>query len=102
MYGGLGYWKFYITEVDRIELEHQSRLPEGKYTNEEIQAGFKRVADAFGISLTLDNLVEKTRVKEDELLTWSVKRLYYTVERFAWSADAQKKYSKIMTKPKKK
>jgi hypothetical protein len=45
---------------------------------------------------------EKTRYKEDELLTWSVDRYYNRIRYYAWQGHVQKKYSDIVNKPKKR
>jgi hypothetical protein len=102
MYGGHGHRPFYVNEADRIETKHQADLPASKYSTEEVRAGFKELAITFGIQLTLDNLVEKTRCKADEILTWPVIKFHNTVKRFAWQAQVQRKYQEIMApKPKK-
>lgn len=98
MCGGHGCRKFYIGEARRIEAEHQDRLPDSRYTVDEIAAGFDRLSAAYGVSLTIDNLVKETLEKEREIMCWKVSRFYYTIERFAWKAYTEKKYSEIQNK----
>lgn len=102
MYGGHGHRKFYLGEIDRIESEHQSLLPESKYTVQEIQAGFDKLAKDFGAYTTLVFMEEKTGTCAKELLTWPLVEYNYRIRYYAWQAHVQKKYSDIVNKPKKK
>jgi hypothetical protein len=102
MYGGLGYRKFYLTEIDRIESEHQSRLPESRLTSKEVQAGFQRLGTAYGPLLSIFNIEERTSYKEDEILTWPLSRFYNRIEIYAWQAHTQKKYQELMAPKDKK
>ena len=98
MHGGLGYWKFYITEVDRIESQHSGKLPPSRYTMEEIQAGFKNLAESYGSYSTLVYMEEKTGLGMKELLTWSVYEYNHRLEYYAWQAHTQKNYQDIMNR----
>src|SRR5688500_17544110 len=100
MYGGLGHWKFYINEVNRIEARHSSNLPESTLSAKEIQAGFGRLYDTYPFMLPIINMEEKTGLTEEELLTWSIRKYYYRMEIYAWMAHVNKKYTDLMS-PKK-
>jgi hypothetical protein len=102
MCGGHGCRKFYLNEIDRIELAHQSKLPESRLTNKEIQAGFQRLGVAYGPLLSIFNIEERTSYKEDEILTWPLSRFYNRIEIYAWQAHTQKKYQEIVTPKDKK
>lgn len=102
MHGGPGHWKFYLTEVDRIESEHQRQLPESKYTVEEIQAGLDKLAKAYGTYSTLVFMEEKTGRTSEELEQWSLNKYLYRMRYYAWQGFYQKRYSDIMSKPKKR
>lgn len=98
MYGGHGNRKFYIDQVNRIELEHSNKLPQTKYTNEELQAGFEKLASDFGSYSTLVYMEEKTGTSSKELLTWSLGEYYYRIEYYAWQGSVMKKYNDIINK----
>lgn len=100
MHGGLGHRKFYIAEVDRIESEHSSKLPPASYSNEEIQAGFKNLAESSGPYGPLVLMEEKTGTPYKELLTWSVNEYNHRLWYYAWQGFVQKKYNDIINKPK--
>lgn len=99
MHGGLGCGKFFINEVDRLEQKHQSNLPKSEYSPEEMEAGFKRLALAFGVSGTLFYLqsIPPYRKKED-IERMSVYDVYHWLEYLAHDGDTKKKYSEIMNR----
>lgn len=100
MFGGLGHRKFYVNEIDRLESEHREKLPGSKYTNEEIQAGFDRLANAFGFYGTLLYMEKETGFKRKELENWTVYEFNANIQYLAWQAKAIKDYHDIMTKKK--
>lgn len=98
MYGGHGYRKFYISEIDRIESEHQAKLPESRLTADEVQAGFDRLSTSFGPFLTILNIEETTSYKESEILEWQLNKFYFRIQAMAWRAFTQRKHSDLMVK----
>ena len=96
MWGGLGYRKFYFTEVERIERKIKSDQPTGGYSPEEISAGYQRLADKYGFYSTLLFMEKETGHKRSELLGWSVAEFYYNFNYIAWSNHIGKKYSDII------
>lgn len=102
MYGGHGHRKFYVTEVNRVEEQHQAKLPDSKLSMAELQAGFKELADDFGSYSTLLYLEKETGYKRSELENWTVYAFNFNLQYLARQAACQKKYSEIMNRPKKK
>lgn len=97
MHGGLGFGKFFNSEVDRIEQHHQQNLPKTAYTPEEIEAGFNRLASAFGVSGTLFYLQSiPPYYTKAELEAMQLNQVYHWLRYLAWEGDTKKKYSKIM------
>lgn len=96
MSGGTWHRKFYISEIDRIELQHRSRLPPAGYTPEELQAGFDRMATSFGFYSTLLYMEKETGYKRKELLEWSVYDFNYNIVYLAHRTATVKRYSEIM------
>ena len=74
MRGGHGHRKFFLSEVSRLEVEFKNQLPPSKYSAEEIQAGFDKLAQGYGFYGTLLYLEKETPFTRDELERWSVKR----------------------------
>ena len=100
MHGGISIGKFFVNEVDRIEQHHQSNLPKTAYTPEEIEAGFKGLASAFGVSGTLFYLQSippyyTKKQLEDDL---TVSEVYHWLRYLAWHGHTTNKYQKIMEK----
>lgn len=95
MYGGHGCWKFYVNEVSRIESDHQRQLPAGGYSSEEIQAGFKRLVDKYGIYGTILYLEKETPFNRKELVTWSVYEIYVNIRYLADHNEAVKRLWEI-------
>jgi hypothetical protein len=93
--GGVGCRPFYLTEVDRLESRHRSQLPDTSYTDEEIEAGFKKVGDAFGFMGVLDYMGKETRVEETKLLKWTVYEFHQRQSLYAWRADCLRRYSEM-------
>ena len=98
MFGGHGYRKFYITEVNRIEKGHVEQLPPGGYTKEQIEAGFDKLAKSFGFFHTLRYLEEVTPFKREELLAWSIAEFKFELRYWAWKNHVDKKYSEIQSR----
>lgn len=46
--------------------------------------------------ITLDNMSRHTRIKEDELLEWSVYRFYSKYMMLSHKADVDEKYQEIL------
>ena len=99
MHGGHGCRKFYVGEVDRIDRQHQEKLPKSEYSNEEIQAGFDRLASTFGFTGTLHYLVKELGVyKEEEIERWELYRFNHKLVYLAWQSYTVKEYNKIISK----
>ncbi len=96
MSGGTWHRKFYLSEIDRIDAQHRARLPETKYTVEEVQAGFDRLSSTFGFYGTLLYLEKETGHSRKELLTWSVYAFNYNIVYLAHQGATMKRYSEIM------
>lgn len=99
MHGGISIGKFFVSEVDRIEEQHQSRLPKSAYTPEEIEAGFQRMARAFGIPGTVFYLqsIPPYR-KSEEIYRMSTYEVYFWLEYLAHDGDTKKKYGDVMSR----
>lgn len=98
MRGGLGYRKFYYSEVKRIEEAYKKSLPLGGYTPEEMEAGYQRLADQFGFFSTLLFMEKETPYTRDELLEWPVGKFQYNLCYIAWKNYIDKKYGDIIKK----
>lgn len=97
--GGACHWKFYIGEVDRIELKHRSQLPQEDYSMEEVQAGFKGLGEKYGNYGTLKSVAKENNVTIDIVLaSWAVYRYYREVGYLADNNYVIRKYHEIMTK----
>jgi len=97
MYGGLGCGKFYLNEVDRIEIDHRGKLPKsGGYTDQEIQAGFKGLADKYGHYATLLYLEKETPFNRNQIIEMSVYEVYHNIRYIADYNAVTKKYFDIM------
>ena len=101
MWGGLGNRKFYVTEIDRIERKWSDQSPKSKLTNEEIEAGYDRLAKTFGFYRTLLFMEKKTPYKRDELLKWSVQKFKHNLLFLSWESYTDQKFSEILEKKKK-
>ena len=97
MFGGHGHRKFYLDEVERIEKRHAEQLPPGGYTSQQIEAGYDKLANAFGFSYTLRYLEEVTPFRRSELLEWSIAEFKYELRYWAWKNHTDKKYSEIQS-----
>lgn len=95
MHGGLGLRKFFISESNRIESEHRKRLPKGGYTPEEIEAGFKTLAESFGIYGTILYLEKETPFSRYQLESMTVNEIYYNLQYLAWYNHTIKRMDKI-------
>lgn len=100
MSGGRGHSKFYLTEVNRIEERHAKQLPPGGYTPQQIEAGYKALADTFGFYHTLQYMEEITPFTRKDILDWSVAEFKYQLRYSAWKSHTDKKYHDIIN-PKK-
>lgn len=96
MSGGTWNRKFYISEVDRIEKEHRSKLPETSYTQEEVHAGFDRLSSSFGFYGTLLYMEKETGHKRGELLEWPTYDFNYNIVYLAHQAATVKRYGDIL------
>lgn len=96
MYGGHGRRKFYLDEVGRIEEEREKTLPRSGYTDAQIEAGFKRLAEQAGFLATLRFMEKSTPYKRDELLKWTVAEFYVEFWYIAWENHMTKKYGEIL------
>ena len=95
MHGGLGCGKFFINEANRIEKQHRERLAPARYTPEEIEAGFKTLAESFGIYGTILFLEKETPFNRYELERMTVNEIYYNLQYLSWHAYTIKRYDKI-------
>lgn len=96
MHGGLGFGKFFIDEVNRIEEQHRKNLPESHYTPEETEAGFPALAKSFGVYATLLYLEKETPFTRKELEQMTTYEIYHNLRYLAWHARTVKKYGEIM------
>ena len=96
MYGGLGFGKFFINEIGRIEDSHRKNLPKSSYTPEETEAGFDKLARTFGVSGTLFYLEKETKYTVEELERLSVYKVYHRLRYLAWYNHTVSEYQKIM------
>lgn len=98
MYGGPGNRKFYISEVKRIESWHSAQMPPGGYTPEQVEAGYEKVAKAFGFSYTLRFMEKNTPYKRAEILEWPIVNLKSMLQVIAWENYTDRQYAEIMKK----
>lgn len=96
MRGGHGSGKFFINEVGRIEHEHQSRLPQTQYTENEIKAGYKGLVEKYGFYGTLLYMESKTPYKREEIITWEVSKFHYNVRYYADVAKVERNHEEII------
>ena len=96
MYGGHGCGKFYIREVARIEKFQQENLPPGGYSPEQIQAGYKKLAEVFGFSHTLFFLEKETGQPDKEIQDWTVTHFKFRLRYIAWRNYTEDNYNKIL------
>ena len=97
MYGGHGNRKFYIAEVSRIDRQHSERVSKSTYSDEEIQAGFQNLSEAFGFYGTLLFMEKETPFNRDELLGWSVNKFNQNIVYLSHYKAAEKRYRDIKT-----
>ena len=97
MRGGRGSGKFYVTEIDRIEESWSKRYPKSKLTDEEIEAGYDRLARTFGFYRTLLFMEKATPFNRQELLKWSVEDFKYNHLYLSWESHTAEKHSKILS-----
>ena len=102
MSGGTWHRKFYIGEVDRIEQSFASRSPKTTLTDQEIEAGYDRLAKSFGFYRTLLFMEKKTPYKRDELLKWTVQQFKHNLLFLSWESYTDQKYSEILERKHKK
>lgn len=100
MYGGRGPGKFYCMEVRRIEDNASADLPKSGYTPEQIEAGFDKLAKAFGFYSTLLFMESSTPYKRDELLKWTVNEFKFNLKYLAWKSHMDNKLAEIMKRKK--
>jgi len=97
---------FFVNEVSRIEQHHRDNLPKSSYTPEEVEAGFQRLAQSFGVSSTLFYLEKETKYTIDELEQLPVHKIYHRLRYLAWYnhvvSEYQKKQDRKISKPGKK
>ena len=96
MWGGHGHRKFYLNEVRRIEKNHKDNSPPGGYSEDEVNAGYPKLAETFGFYSTLLFMEVQTQHKRSELLTWTVAEFYHNLRYIAWKGYFDKKYSDII------
>lgn len=101
MYGGHGHRKFYLSEVDRVESARIANLPKSEYTDAQIQAGFEKLARAYGFFGTLLYMEKETPYRRHELLEWTVAEFYTNFAYIAWQNHLSKKYRQILKDTKK-
>lgn len=98
MPGGHECGKFFSSQVSKYSKWLADELPAQEYTNEEEQAGFKRISEAFGFYATMDNIARYVGESDETVMRWSVNKFYAKVRYLAWRADAQRKYQDILNK----
>lgn len=98
MPGGHECGKFFSSQVLEYSKRLADELPTQEYTNEEEQAGFKRISETFGFYATMDNIARYVGEDDETVLKWSVNKFYTKVKYLAWRADAQRKYQDILNK----
>ncbi len=96
MRGGLGSGKFYVSEVGRIEQNHAANLPPTGYTDEQIQAGYEKLAKSFGFYSTLLFMEKQTPFTRDQLLEWTVRDFKFNLRYISWKNHIDEEYAKIM------
>ena len=100
MRGGHGHRKFYLIEIGRIDDRHQKQVAESKYSNEEVLAGFDRLAEKFGFYSTLLYMEKETPFNRKELLNWSVSEFNFNVVYLSHYNATVKRYQEILNKKK--
>lgn len=98
MYGGHGYRKFYLSEIGRIDDRYQSQVAPSKYSNEEVLAGFDRLAEKFGFYSTLLYMEKETPFNRKELLEWSVSEFNYNLVYLSHYNATIKRYQEALNK----
>ena len=98
MPGGHVCGKFFSGQVLEFTKRLADELPAQEYTNEEVEAGFKTIAETFGFYATLDNIARYVGQADKEVLKWNVNEFYTKVKYLAWRAHAQREYQAILNK----
>lgn len=96
MRGGHGHRKFYLAEVKRIEKSFKDNSPPGGYSEDEVSAGYPKLAEKFGFYSTLLFMEVQTQYQRHELLEWTVAEFQYNLLYISWKAHFDKKYSDII------
>lgn len=96
MHGGHGGRLFFYGQVTEFAKQLINELPQAEYSNEEKEAGFEEIAEAFGFYATLDNIARYVGQDDDIVIKWPLGKFYTKLKLLAWRADATKKYREIM------
>ena len=100
MLGGAGRGKFYVSEVGRIEQAHAANLPPSGYTDQQIEAGYEKLAKSFGFYATLLFMEKQTPYTRDQLLGWTVRDFKFNLRYISWKGHVDEAYAKIMKEKK--
>lgn len=98
MRGGAGRGKFYITEVDRIELEHQSASSKPEWSAKEIEAGYKDLGTKYGFFGTLLAVEASTGIKRNELMKWPIIEFNFQLRYMTDKGIVDRKYQELQNK----
>lgn len=100
MSGGHECRAFFFSKVTEFANWLAGELPNEGYTDEEVEAGFKRLSMAFGFYATLDHVARYVGKADEEVILWPLGQFYTKLRFLAWRAHAQKEYSKLLNKKK--
>ena len=96
MWGGHGHRGFYFNEIKRIEKDYKDNAPPSGYSEDEVSAGYPKLAEKFGFYSTLLFMEVQTQHKRSELTMWSVSEFQYNLLYISWKAYFDKKYADII------
>lgn len=101
MRGGRERWSFFRNQSTGFLAEHSANLPESGYTEEEEEAGFKRLNETFEFYATLDLLTGGDILKQNAVMKMPVREVYFKIRYMAWRSHIEKEYRRIMTQKEK-
>lgn len=81
-----------------MELAYEKQLPPNKPTQEELDAGYARLAKAFGFFGTLVAMEKETSLTGNDLLKWPIGEFKYRLLYMAHKRAVDLKHDELMAK----